>query len=269
MRTYLSPMRRSRRPTARSLWVVVPAHNEAGLIAKCLDSLAGQTDQDFQLVVIDNASTDATHSVVEAWMSRHPGVRSHLVSEDRKGTGAAADTGFRFAIERGADWVARTDADCLVAADWVENVRMGTSGSDMLGGKIRARTDDVNLTWFERAYIPVTVTAARLFGKLRPSNRGAQYRCPYVMCVGNNLAVAASVYEASGGFPRLAIEELSIPNDRALVNRVRTVSALVYYAPKMIVYNSARRLRAYGMLRTLVWYAKHRLDNPTTEVDIR
>ena len=89
------------------------------------------------------------------------------------------------------------------------------------------------------------------------------------MCVGNNLAVEARFYELSGGFPRLAIEELPIPNDRALVNRVRQVSPYVRYAPDMVVYNSVRRLHAYGLTRTLRWYANHSLDRTHYEVDVR
>ena len=89
------------------------------------------------------------------------------------------------------------------------------------------------------------------------------------MCVGNNLAIETHTYEKSGGFPRLAIEELPIPNDRALVNRVRQVSKSIRYAPDMVVYNSARRLKAYGLVRTLGWYANHDLDQQQFEVDVR
>jgi len=257
-----------RREPAQNLWVVVPAYNEAALIAACLDSLLDQRDRDFSIVVVDNNSTDNTADVVKQWARAQPSSVVHLVREVRKGTGAASDTGFRFAIDRGADWIARTDADCIVAADWIARIRSHTSSTDMLGGKIRPRTDDVRLHWLERAYLPAVTAAARLFGVLRPSNRGPQYKTGYVMCVGNNLAIAADTYLASGGFPRFAIEELPIPNDRALVNRVRVVSSHLTYAPDVVVYNSIRRLRAYGLRATLRWYASHtrRSDH---EVDVR
>ncbi len=255
-------------PRAQRLWVVVPAYNEAGMVTGTLDALASQTDDDFSLVVVDNVSTDETASVVAGWLAAHPELAGHLITEERKGTGAAADTGFRFAIEQGADWVARTDADCLVAEDWVAAIRRASRRAHMLGGKTRARSDE-GLRPAERLYLPVTVTLARWFGKLRPSNRSADYRCPYSMCVGNNLAVEAQTYLASGGFPRLAIEELPIPNDRALVNRVRLVSPLVRYAPDMVVYNSIRRLRRYGLWRSARWYAHHHLDTDRFEVDVR
>lgn len=251
------------------IWVVVPALNEERLIEACLDSLAHQSDSDFGLVVVDNGSEDRTVAIVEAWMGDRRRSRTSLITEASKGTGAAADTGFRHAIGMGADWVARTDADCLVDADWIAAIRRRTKNAQMLGGKIRARLDDVRLTWLERAYLPLAVRSARVFGRVRPSNRGPQYLCPYVMCVGNNLAVESGTYVAAGGFPRTTMEGLPIPNDRALVNRVRQVSRGVRYAPDMIVYNSARRLRAYGLRRSIRWYAYHELDTGQYEVDVR
>ncbi len=257
------------RPGARSLGVVVPVYNERHLLTGCLDALTRQTDSDFELVIVDNGSNDGSIALAHDWIDTHRDFNVNLVKEPRKGTGAAADTGFRHAIANGADWVARTDADCLVAPDWVETVRRDSLGTDMLGGKTRIRSDERSLGAAARLYLPATVTAARLFGRIRPSNRGSQYRCGYIMCVGNNLAVRAEAYEASGGFPRLAIEELPIPNDRALVNRVRRVSDKIRYAPDMVVFNSARRLRAYGLTRTLRWYANHSLDSDRFIVDVR
>ena len=254
--------------TSQALFVIVPAYNEQQRITDCLDALSRQTDPDFTLIVVDNKSTDETRTLAENWIKNHPEIDVRLIDEPQKGTGAAADTGFRHAIAQGADWIARTDADCLPAPNWVETIRDQTPAMDMLGGKTRHRTDEP-LDARSKIVTPATVTAARIFGRIRPSNRGSQYRCPYVMCVGNNLAVRATTYEASGGFPRLAIEELPIPNDRALVNRVRLVSGRVRYAPEMVVYNSARRLRAYGLARTLRWYANHTLDTSRFEVDVR
>jgi glycosyltransferase involved in cell wall biosynthesis len=254
---------------AASLWVVVPVFNERRMIASCLESLSRQTDSDFRVAIVDNNSTDDSAEAVGSWLRAHPSLDAIIVTESRKGTGAAADTGFRHAIAEGAEWVARTDADCVVAPDWVEAIRRRTNEADMLGGKTRVRLDDSAPKPFERLYLPATIALARAFGKVRPSNRGPEYQCPYVMCVGNNLAVRSTKYLESGGFPRLAIEELPIPNDRALVNRVRTVSSRVRYVPDMVVYNSARRLRAYGLRRTLRWYADHSLDTGQFEVDVR
>src|SRR5215218_1556081 len=106
-----------------SFYVVVPFFNEEKGIRKTLDSLIGQTDTNFTLLLVDNASTDRTVAVVETWRQAHPEWPIVLIVEPQKGTGAAADTGFRYAIAQGATHIARTDADCLPAPDWVAGLK--------------------------------------------------------------------------------------------------------------------------------------------------
>lgn len=242
------------------LAVVVPAFDEEAGIGATLRALAGQHDLDLELVVVDNLSTDGTVDVVQAFAARAPfGV--HLVTETRKGTGAAADTGMRAAIGRGATHLLRCDADTLPRADWTANARRHfAAGDDLLTGPMLPRTDEFALRLWERTLVPLLVPGAAVFGRFRPSNRGADeqgrpFRGPYVMCPGCNLGVSASAYEASGGFPRTAIEELH--EDRALVNQVRVVSERVAYRRDVVVRASARRLRAYGLRATLRWYLDH------------
>lgn len=255
--------------SAEDLWVVVPAYNEADIIVGTLCSLAEQTDLEFRAVIVDNGSTDQTRRVVSEWVAVNGDGRFTVIDEPCKGTGSAADTGFRYAIDQGADWIARTDADCIVAPTWTEAVRRAAPTAHMIGGKIRPRTDEGALTLIDRVVLPAAVELARLFGRVRPMNRSAGFLCPDVMCVGNNLAIEANTYVDAGGFPRLAIEELAIPNDRALVNEVRRCTPFVRYVPDMVVYNSIRRVRAYGLIRTLRWYMDHSLEYDRFEVDVR
>lgn len=244
------------------LWVVIPAYNEEYSVAGTLRALVAQRDKDFTVVVVDNASTDRTAEIVREF----DGLTTVLIREDRKGTGAAADTGMRYAIEHGATHLARTDADCLPAPDWIGAVRLGfADGLRLIGGRLRPRTDEFVLRWWEKTLLPSVVESAALFGRFRPSNRDPDYQGPYVMCPGCNLAITAELYELSGGFPRTAIEE--VHEDRALVNRVRKVTDAYGRRNDMLVLGSVRRLRAYGLRDTLAWYADHRA-RPAV-VDIR
>ncbi|WP_449062035.1 glycosyltransferase [Planomonospora algeriensis] len=241
------------------LWVIVPAYNEAAGIEATLRALAAQDDRGFTLLVVDNASTDGTAEIV-----RRHGVQ--VVSEPQKGTGAASDTGVRHAIAHGATHVARTDADCLPRADWVRSIRRAFGdGLEMVGGRLVPRTDEFPLKFWERRLIPFVIDVAAAFGRFRPGNRDPLYRGPYVMMPGCNLAITAELYERAGGFPRTAIEE--VHEDRALVNRVRKVTAAYGSRRDVVVHGSVRRLRAYGLAGTLAWYADHRYRPDV--VDIR
>jgi len=237
------------------LWVVVPAFDEQAGIARTIAALAAQRDRDFHLVVVDNASTDDTAREAERACTAYDlGVT--IVTEMRKGTGAAADTGVRHAIAHGATHVLRTDADTLPTPEWTAVGRRAFSaGADLVTGPMRARTDEVRLRPWERVVLPGVIGLCQTFGRFRPSNRAPELQGPYRMSPGCNIGVSARAYEASGGFPRTAIEELH--EDRELVNRVRRVSSHVEYHRDLVVHASVRRLRAYGLRNTLRWYLDH------------
>jgi len=109
--------------------VIIPVYNGDPTIGACLNALAHQSlDRcEFEVIVLDDGSTDTTASVV----SRHP-VR--LITQTNQGAPAARNRGIDAA--RG-QWVAFTDADCVPSRTWLENllkaVKKGTSPGSALG----------------------------------------------------------------------------------------------------------------------------------------
>jgi glycosyltransferase involved in cell wall biosynthesis len=223
------------------MWVVVPAYNEAARIAKTLEALRDQTDTDFELLVVDNGSTDGTAAIARAFTR-------HVITEPEKGVGCAVDTGFRQAIAAGATLLARTDADCLPRPGWLAAARAGlTGGAGLVCGRITARRDEHGPAG--RAVFRLLVATAAAFGRLRPAHREQGYLAPYRMHAGNNMAITAELYQACGGMPRRPS-----PTDRAFLNRVRRTTAAIHHSRTMVVENSTRRLAAYGVVGTARWY---------------
>jgi glycosyltransferase involved in cell wall biosynthesis len=228
-----------------ALWVVVPAYNEAGRIGQTLQALAAQTDTDFELLVVDNGSTDDTAAIARAFVAPFP---VHVLVEPEKGVGCAVDTGFRHAIAAGATMLARTDADCLPRPGWLAAARAGlTGGAGLMCGRITARRDEHGPAG--RALFRLLVALAATFGRLRPAHRADGYRAPYRMHAGNNMAITATLYEACGGMPRRPS-----PTDRTFLNRVRRSTTAIRHSRTMVVENSTRRLAAYGIVGTAKWY---------------
>lgn len=227
--------------------MVVPAYNEAGRIGQTLHRLAEQTDRDFTLLVVDNGSADSTVDTVRAFAATAPFPVQVLV-EPEKGVGSAVDTGFRHAIAHGARFIARTDADCLPHPGWIAAARTALAGgAGMVCGQLRARRDENG--YAGRAAFRILVALATTFGRLRPANRAGGYLAPYRMHAGNNMAITAELYLACGGMPRRPS-----PTDRTFLNRVRRHTAAIARSRSMVVENSTRRLRAYGVLGTARWY---------------
>ena len=93
--------------------VIVCAHNEARYLPACLHSLLSQTRLPDEIVVVNNASTDATRAVA----LEVPHVR--VVDEPRKGLVIARDTGRRFTQ---GDVLVYLDADCRTPLTWLERI---------------------------------------------------------------------------------------------------------------------------------------------------
>ncbi len=103
----------SGRPGRLRFSVVVPAHDEADVLGAALDALLDQdVDTAYEVLVVDNASTDAT-----AVVARDRGVR--VVAEPRRGVCRARQTGVEAA--RG-ELIASTDADSVVPRDWLRRL---------------------------------------------------------------------------------------------------------------------------------------------------
>lgn len=242
--------------SAGELWVVIPAFDEERGIGATLEAIAVQRDTGFRVVVVDNGSSDRTVEIVRAFAAAHPVPAIEVISEPQKGTGAAADTGMRYAIAQGAAYLARTDADCLPAPDWTQRIKVAFgTGLRLVSGQLVPRTDE-GVSWVDRTVIRVALEVASTFGKVRSGNRDPKYLGPYVMTPGCNMAITAELYTAAGGFPRTAIEDLH--EDRALVNAVRTITTDYGLRRDVRVYGSNRRVRAWGIRKTLAWYADHR-----------
>ena len=244
------------------LWVVIPFYNEAKGIESTIRSLAKQTDRAFSLLFVDNASTDSGVETVDK-VCRSLDVPYKVISESQKGTGAAADTGFRYAIAHGAKYMARTDADCVPAVNWIEQIKIGfANGLEFMGGRLKPRGDDIQLRFLDHVIPPALITLGVLYGRL--SQRGKQFKYPFFMAAGGNMAITAKLYERAGGFPRSSIADTD--EDKELAEKVRTLTVRAKYRREMIVYASIRRVRKYGYIKILRWFSDR---NYKGEIDVR
>jgi glycosyltransferase involved in cell wall biosynthesis len=102
-------------PSAAPLFsVLVAAFDQAEWVEATLDSVAAQTVDDWELVVVDDGSTDGTGDRVQRWMDRlraaRPGVRAVLSRTANGGQSAAMEHGFTLCTGR---WIALLDSDDL------------------------------------------------------------------------------------------------------------------------------------------------------------
>lgn len=245
-------------------WVTVPALDEVESIGATLDALLAQTLRPLVVCVVDNGSTDGTDAIVRGRGARFAaaGIGLRLAFEPERGTGAASDTGMRLAIEAGARYLLRTDADALPRPDWAARMRARLEGGlDLVAGRIVAREDE-RLGAGEYLAVAILMKVGAFLAV--PRNWRPGYRTRFRLLTGANCGVRAEMYELVGGFPRARIDE--VHDDRALMNRVRRISDRVTSDHAAIVAASARRYRRYGPVGVLRWYVRHEAGGHPVDV---
>jgi GT2 family glycosyltransferase len=122
----------------QSVSVVVINWNAREELAACLASLEAQTDAEFEVIVVDNASTDGSADMVRR---RHPDVR---LIEAGENLGFAEGCNRGFAAARGA-WVATLNNDAAAEPGWIAALRGAAQSAGarvgMLQSKILFRHD--------------------------------------------------------------------------------------------------------------------------------
>ena len=238
--------------------VIVCAHNEAQFLAACLHSLLAQSRLPDEILVINNASTDATRAVAE----QIPFVR--VLDEPRKGLVVARETGRRAAI---GEVLVYVDADCRAPLTWLERVeRHFEEDADLIAcsGPYRFHDWDWWGRLLMRAYDYTLAPATQLLVK-------------YVLRIGTifyggNFAVRADALVRIGGF------DLSIEFHGEDTNIGRRLFAIgrVCLFQDCYLYTSARRYVAMGKGAVFRLYVRnftsellHHRPKDTTHVDVR
>ncbi|WP_263145796.1 glycosyltransferase [Pseudomonas sp. RIT-PI-AD] len=195
--------------------IVIPAHNEEELLGECLRAVLraaahpGLEDERVEVVAVLDSCTDQSATIAEAH-----GV--FVIEAQARNVGQARALGADFLIDRGARWIACTDADSRVAEDWL--VAQLALQADAVCGTVRIEhwhglPEQVRVR-YESAY------------EQRDGHRHIH---------GANLGVSASAYLQAGGFQPLSAHE-----DVELVRELERCGACIAWSSAPQVFTSTR-----------------------------
>jgi cellulose synthase/poly-beta-1,6-N-acetylglucosamine synthase-like glycosyltransferase len=181
-----------------SVSVIVAARNEEANIRNLLASLAALNypKDRLQIVLGDDGSTDSTHDIFLAWKDNLPDCRIVQVSRQLPGLTGKGNVLAQLCHQATGDIFLFTDADCTAPPDWAH-------------GMVRPFMEDEGLGILTGVTIPIYKTP---FEKLQAVDWiSAQFmiwamslvRIP-ITAMGNNMAISARAYKASGGFEATA-----------------------------------------------------------------
>ena len=221
--------------------VVIPAHNEENVIASTLEAILNQDYPDFEVIIVDNASTDTTSGIVKEFQKKH--THLHLVYEPKKGLLQARESGRQKAQ---GEIIANMDADCLPEKDWLrrgsnfftDNSIAATTGPyDYYDGAPSFRYMSFALQKYVYTFLN---TATRII------NGGG-------ILIGGNNFIRATSLEKMGGY-NTAIVFYGEDTDTA--RRVSHTGRIVFH-PKLVMKTSARRFKEEGTFKIGLYYFFH------------
>jgi glycosyltransferase involved in cell wall biosynthesis len=215
--------------------VIIPACNEAAYIQDTLQTVCAQEFPDFEVIVVDNASTDRTADLARAFPVR-------VVYEPQKGILFARERGRQ---EARGEIIAQLDADCRPPQGWLAK-----------GAAVFADPQVVAVSGFYDFY-----DASLLFRCASYLMQGVVFRLAHVIVpqlshrgthmVGGNAFVRASALEKIGGY-NTAIRFHGEDTDTAC--RLKETGGKILYRRSILVQSSARRFHAEGAVATMACY---------------
>ncbi|CAM2060581.1 glucosyl-dolichyl phosphate glucuronosyltransferase [Desulfovibrionales bacterium] len=138
-------------PTSPKVTVVVCTHNRADYLVEALTSLVTQDAliRDFEIIVVDNNSTDATATIVASFVREYR--HFQVILESRQGLSHARNAG---AAAASAPWVAYMDDDARALPGYISRLIAVTAETsfDCLGGVYLPLADGPRPHWYRREY---------------------------------------------------------------------------------------------------------------------
>jgi glycosyltransferase involved in cell wall biosynthesis len=215
--------------------IVIPAYNEAENIGACLEALVRQTTAEpFEVIVVDNGSTDRTAGIAREFQDR---LSLRVVPEPRKGRGAARATGCRLAD---GEIIFCTDADTCVPPRWIETFSdVLRAHPDFAGVTGTSRINDCTpyRNWVFNTFMPLAIRANYLI-----------YR--HAGLSGFSCAFRKDAYEKCGGFDPQA----DAYEDLELSTRMSKYGHITFCTQAPVLF-SGRRFRG-GLIKGCYEYTK-------------
>lgn len=126
--------------------VVIPCYNSATYLRETLDSVFAQTLRDFEIVLVDDGSTDDTRELIDRLISENPGRTFQFVCQTNTGVAGARNRGIGLARGR---YILPLDADDLIAPTMLETCAavLDAEPDTALVYTDRQEFGDVEATW--------------------------------------------------------------------------------------------------------------------------
>ena len=203
--------------------IIVPAYNRADEIEEFLSSFEKQSVKNFEVIIVDDGSTDNLKEVIEKYQKK---LQINYYFQQNRGPGSARNLGMSKA---NGDIFVFIDSDCTVPKNYIENLQNHLSQNDFdaFGGP---DTYKENFSSFLKA-VNYAMTSFIGTGGTRGAKKSVAKYYPRSF----NMGIKKEVYQKIGGMGKLRHGQ-----DMDFSNRIYQAGFKVKYLSDVIVYHKRR-----------------------------
>jgi glycosyltransferase involved in cell wall biosynthesis len=229
--------------------IIIPVYNRPQEIDELLASLVSQTYQNFEVIIVEDGSTQTCEAVVDQYVDR---LNLHYFFKENTGQGFSRN--FGFAKAKG-DYFLVFDSDCILPPAYLQIVddHLTREPLDAFGGPDKA---DESFTIVQKA-INYSMTSVFTTGGIRGRARHAGPYHPRSF----NMGISRAVYEKTGGYIITRMGEDIEFSIRIIANGFKVgliEEAFVYHKRRTSLWQFYKQLHFFGRARINVsrFYAK-------------
>lgn len=223
--------------------IVICTYNRCQYLPQAMKSIAQQKfpASGFELIIIDNASTDNTASVISDFIRSNPSIQCRYVFESNKGLSFARNRGWQ---EAATDIVAYVDDDVILFEDYLEKLRTFFEEypqAQGAGGRVIPKYEEAEPDWMSK-YLKGFVGEVNYGNAVRRFDKTMKYPA------GANMIYRKSILQKAGGFNN----ELKFrSDDKYIFLKVSEFTDEIYYLPDVVLYHyiDSARLRGENFKR--------------------
>jgi len=223
-------------PSAPPVSIIVPARNEARNIRRCVEALLAQTYPNFELIVLDDRSTDDTPMILAELAAGDRRLRIVHGDELPPGWAGKPHALYQAAGQARGDWLCLVDADTFVAPQALASVY--AEAVKQSADLFTIMTEQKLGSFWEKVVLPLVFTGLAVGFSPRRVN---DPRRPDAIANGQFILIRRKVYEAVGGHAAI---KGSIVEDKDL-------AALVKHAGYRLVVADGREVASTRMYTSL------------------
>jgi len=160
--------------------IVIPTYNEADNLPAIVAELFAQPVQNLDILIVDDASPDGTGQVADELATRYAGRMEVIHRSGKLGLGTAYITGFRRALERGADYVIQMDADFSHSPNYIPEFLEKIQNYDVVVGSRYVEGGQLDEQWGMGRYFLswfANSVYTRLFLGIKTRDATAGFKC--------------------------------------------------------------------------------------------